>query len=179
MQRMLGKPVTANLYDSIPEPPAEHSAGAVIVRMIDGLAFRYRWSLEGLDDKSLSFRPSESSMSLEELLEHLHFLAARLYACFVEDTQLKPPEGGISAFREETLRLLKETRECVLTMTESSLANCKIKVRSTGEKVSFWYALNGPLSDALTHVGQVNAWRRLAGSPVPKANVFLGRPPSS
>jgi hypothetical protein len=40
-----------------------------------------------------------------------------------------------------------------------------------------WYLINGPLADALTHVGQINAWRRLAGNPCPKVSVFLGLPP--
>ncbi len=37
--------------------------------------------------------------------------------------------------------------------------------------------LNGPISDALTHVGQVNSFRRLSGNPVYGANVFTGTPP--
>jgi hypothetical protein len=41
----------------------------------------------------------------------------------------------------------------------------------------FWHVINGPIADALTHVGQVNSFRRLAGNPTPKANVFLGLPP--
>jgi hypothetical protein len=37
--------------------------------------------------------------------------------------------------------------------------------------------INGPLADALTHVGQINAFRRLAGNPTPKARLFTGEPP--
>jgi hypothetical protein len=37
--------------------------------------------------------------------------------------------------------------------------------------------INGPISDALTHVGQVNSFRRLSGNPVSPANVFSGEPP--
>jgi hypothetical protein len=42
-----------------------------------------------------------------------------------------------------------------------------------------WNIINGPVSDALTHVGQINSFRRLNGNPVPRANVFLGRPPAT
>ena len=43
----------------------------------------------------------------------------------------------------------------------------------------FWHMVNGPLADALTHVGQINTFRRLAGNPCPEANVFKGIPPAS
>ena len=41
----------------------------------------------------------------------------------------------------------------------------------------FWHIINGPIADALTHVGQINSFRRLVGNPTPKAQVFLGIPP--
>jgi hypothetical protein len=166
-------------YHEIPEPPSELSATAIIVRMIDGLAFRYRWSLEGLDDARLEFRPSEGSMSLRELLEHIHFLATRLCVCFVKETPPELSQSTIMEIRAETLQLLGKIRAQLLRMPDASLAECKIVARMTGAEVPFWYVINGPLADALTHVGQINAWRRLAGFPTPKANVFLGKPPAS
>ncbi len=44
--------MSSSLYDVLPEPPAQLSAAGIIVRMIDGLAFRYRWALDGLDTRS-------------------------------------------------------------------------------------------------------------------------------
>jgi hypothetical protein len=41
----------------------------------------------------------------------------------------------------------------------------------------FWHIINGPLPDALTHIGQINSFRRLAGKPVKRAQVFTGKPP--
>ncbi|MCK5671198.1 hypothetical protein KAI10_07435, partial [Candidatus Bathyarchaeota archaeon] len=40
-----------------------------------------------------------------------------------------------------------------------------------------WNLINGPLSDALTHVGQIASWRRMNGNPIPGARVFHGEPP--
>jgi hypothetical protein len=170
--------MSSTLYKMMPKPPAELSAPAVIARMIDGLAFRYRWSLEGLDNSYLGYRPSEDSRSLEDLLKHVHFLCARLHACFVEDTRLKVLKSEISEIPEETLQLLKQTRDHLLTMNDSSLVARKLNLMGAGKEYPFWFFINGPLADALTHVGQINAWRRLAGSPTPRANVFLGKPPS-
>ena len=39
--------------------------------------------------------------------------------------------------------------------------------------------LQGPFADALTHVGQINTYRRMAGNPTPGADVFRGLPPSN
>ena len=36
--------------------------------------------------------------------------------------------------------------------------------------------VNGPFSDALTFTGQINSFKRLAGSPVTGVNVFTGKP---
>ncbi|MEQ9412191.1 MAG: hypothetical protein RIF39_00100, partial [Cyclobacteriaceae bacterium] len=40
----------------------------------------------------------------------------------------------------------------------------------------FWNLLNGPISDAIWHVGQVVSFRRSSGNPInSKAEVLLGR----
>jgi len=38
-------------------------------------------------------------------------------------------------------------------------------------------AVNGPLSDWLTHIGQMLSWRRIARAPAAQADVFRGTPP--
>jgi hypothetical protein len=43
----------------------------------------------------------------------------------------------------------------------------------------FWHMINGPIADALTHVGQINSFRRLAGNPTPRAGLFTGEPPGA
>lgn len=44
-------------------------------------------------------------------------------------------------------------------------------------KQRFWPVINGPLSDVLTHIGQIATLRRIAGSPVPDSNPFEETPP--
>ena len=40
----------------------------------------------------------------------------------------------------------------------------------------FWNMINGPISDAIWHSGQVVANRRASGNPInPKVNVFIGK----
>ena len=46
-------------------------------------------------------------------------------------------------------------------------------------KKSFWPLINGPISDVLTHIGQIATMRRIAGSPVFDSNPFDGTPQSA
>ena len=55
-------------------------------------------------------------------------------------------------------------------MNDSELAEME---KNTSRKLPFWYWINGPLADALTHVGQITSWRRISGNPQLKGvNVF-------
>jgi len=57
-------------------------------------------------------------------------------------------------------------------MSDEDLNNLE---EETSRKLPFWYWINGPLSDALTHVGQINSWRIIAGNPQLKGvNLFIG-----
>jgi uncharacterized membrane protein len=64
-----------------------------------------------------------------------------------------------------------------MNMTEGELASCS--VRSRGTVTPFWNLINGPLADILTHVGQINSWRTISGSPAPRANPLRGLPPEA
>ncbi len=68
-------------------------------------------------------------------------------------------------------------RTALLAADATRLSAVTLVGRQGGEAFPVWNALNGPLADALTHVGQIAAWRRLAQRPVPRADVFRGRPP--
>jgi hypothetical protein len=62
-------------------------------------------------------------------------------------------------------------------MNERQLKKCKI-IFDRGGKISdypLWNLLNGPLADAINHVGQIVSFRRSAGNPIPAGvNVFRG-----
>jgi hypothetical protein len=67
--------------------------------------------------------------------------------------------------------IIHDLRERMLTMSDDELNTLQILVKP------FWHLINGPFSDALTHTGQINSFRRLAGNPIAGANVFKGVPP--
>jgi hypothetical protein len=42
-------------YHSTPDPPEELNASSVLIRVVDGLGFSYRWATEGLRDEEYVF----------------------------------------------------------------------------------------------------------------------------
>ena len=73
--------------------------------------------------------------------------------------------------REATLDLIARLEEAFSEMEQEELAAIQVL------KEPFWPVLNGPLSDVLTHIGQIAMMRRMAGSPVALSNPFEGTPP--
>ena len=61
-------------YYEIPASPEDFNEYSVAARMVDGLGFRYFWATEGLTDEDLDFRPSESSRTARETLDHIYGL---------------------------------------------------------------------------------------------------------
>jgi hypothetical protein len=156
-------------YHRIPPYPDDVSGATVLVRLLDGLGFRFRWSTEGLSDDNYDFRPAPDCMSIEELVRHIWGLVNWVNQTMGLDGFRK--EDDISLARGSVLEMTHALRNILSAMSDNDLEEKKINGRP------FWHIINGPISDALTHVGQINSFRRLAGNPTPKANVFVGSPP--
>lgn len=161
-------------YRSIPDPPEEVTATLVLARLVDGLGFRYRWATEGLRGEDYEYRPSPDSMSVRELLGHIHGLVSWVLQCLDGEMQSAPGAPTLQEIRGLTLEKVEMIRNLLVGMSPEELVSRRIRTR--GGEYPFWNMVNGPLSDALTHVGQINSWRRLNGNPVPGHNVFLGEP---
>lgn len=159
-------------YHSLPESPKALSTQNTIARLVDGLGFRYRWATEGLLEENLSYRPSPDSMNLAELMHHVYDLAYKSDKKFAgargHDDSLK----SLTDLRRLSLAHFAELSIRLKAMDDEAFKNL---VQSDTEKYTFWYWLNGPIADALTHVGQIVSWRRILGNPQPKGvNVFTG-----
>lgn len=179
-------------YTDIPEPPPPMSAGGVLARMIDGLGFRFRWATEGLTNEQFEFRAGEGISSIRETLGHILFLAERvnrtlggampegalLITKVDGSSETAPPPADPQELRRLILGHLRSARERAAVLSTEALGAIPMEIMP-GRVFPIWNMINGPLSDALTHVGQINTWRRMAGSPTPKANVLLGRAPKS
>ena len=159
------------LFHRIPPYPDAVSGTTTLVRLLDGLGFRFRWSTEGLSDEDYGFRPAPDCMSIEELVRHVWGLVN--WVCLSVGLDGFERGNDIAITRGRVLEMTQALRDALSSMSDEDLKNIAIRGRP------FWHVINGPISDALTHVGQINSFRRLAGNPTPKTNVFTGTPPGN
>jgi hypothetical protein len=156
-------------YYKIPDYPKRLSSTTVLVRMLDGLGFRFYWATEGLRPEDYAFRPAPDTMSVEELVIHVWSLMNWVSSSALKKPYKKPKDGATA--REQALTIIHDLRKTLLETSDEELQ----KLSLLGKP--FWHLINGPFSDALTHTGQINSFRRLAGNPCASANVFKGEPP--
>ena len=168
-------------YHQIPDYPEEYNAETVVARMVDGLGFRYYWATEGLRDIDLDFKPSDKARTSKETLQHIYELTKIL----VNTTEHKPtlfPEHEknltYTQLREKTLLNIQNASQQLKSEANSKLSELDMVFQSGERKTEFpfWNLINGPISDAIWHVGQVVTFRRSSGNPInSKAEVLLGR----
>jgi len=166
-----------NLYfKQITEPPTKIAATTSIARLVDGLGFRYFWATEGLSEKEYYFSPGNGSMTITELNLHIYDLAFVAYKTFGGNPiYIKEKLTSFELTREAILNLYEQLRNLLLSLAATDLEACSFYAKKYEQEFPFWYMLNGPIADALTHVGQLTSWRRLAGNPqTAGVNVFLG-----
>ena len=166
-------------YD-ITEIPNEINSTNIIIRMIEGLGFRYHWATENITEKDLKYRPSKDAMSNYETIEHIYDLSNTIYNSSKSLPKIKSKKKTSLDFislRKETLNNLKLTCEVFKSFNDEDLKNVKIIFQGNSGNYEFpiWNLINGPISDAIYHTGQLVSFRRTSGNPIPKGvNVFLG-----
>ena len=167
-------------YYEIPEYPESFTAETVVARMIDGLGFRYYWATEGLRAEDLAYRPGENTRTSEETIDHILGLTNMILNSVKQQPNgaggTEPP-ATFEAKRRRTLENL-ETASNILKNGGGTLADYPIVFERGGQRseMPFWNQINGPIADALWHVGQVVSFRRASGNPFnSKVNVFQGR----
>ena len=165
-------------FRSLPPGPETVTGSAVLVRLVEGIGFRFAWATEGLREPDLSYRPTPETMSIAELAAHVLGLVtwvAIAAGALPADTKLTTPPPPFASIRQRVLEVLSLLRARLSDMSDAEIG--AITISSRAGPVPWPHVVNGPLSDALTHIGQINVLRRASGNPVPAANVFLGRPP--
>jgi hypothetical protein len=156
-----------NRFQAIEAYPDRQDAVGVVLRLIDGLGYRFYWATEGLAPGDYAYSPGAGCQSIGALIGHVWGLVNWIHGTVVgEGATWRPPDPAEQ--RLHVLALLAATRDRVAALDEAALFALQI------DGHPFWHVLNGPLSDALTHVGQIASFRRLHGNPVPRHNVFLG-----
>ncbi|MDB2457218.1 hypothetical protein N9W60_05045 [Flavobacteriaceae bacterium] len=168
-------------FESIPEASDSYDSGNIIVRMIEGLGYRYYWATKGLTTTDLDYKPSSSGSSTQETLQHIHGLVEVILNVSVNKVSFRPIENqpkGLIELRSETLNSLKQATLNFKNKTPEQLSELNVIFERGGKQSHFplWNLINGPLSDAIYHTGQVVSFRRSAGNPIQKGvNVFMGK----
>jgi hypothetical protein len=167
-------------FASIPSAPERYTAENVAARMVDGLGFRYYWASEGLRTVDLAFETNDEARSTRETLNHIYDLTtiikfSAVQLDYIPDTLTS--KYSFEELRTKTLDNLK-IASSAFKKSDANVANNKIvftRPDGSKRKLDFWYLINGPISDALWHVGQVVSFRRSSGNPFPKGvNVLMG-----
>lgn len=168
-------------YSELPDTPENYTSVNVAARMIDGLGFRYYWATEGLRNEDLDYRPTPEARSTEETLKHIYDLSVAILNTANKtpiDLNAEKPELTYDEVRSKTLDNLKLASELLKTGDSESLDEYPVQFKKDGEitEKPFWFIINGMLSDALTHTGQIVSFRRTSGNPVPKKiSYFSGK----
>jgi hypothetical protein len=168
-------------FKNIPPSPVDFLGGNIISKTIQGLGFRYYWATEGLRSEDLSYRPSDGASSLYETLEHIYGLCEVIHNSALNIASRRPLKDvpqDFNILRQETLKLIESASKSFDDKNQKELQKLRVIFDRGGKHSEFplWNLINGPLSDALYHTGQVVSFRRTSGNPIPKGvNVFLGK----
>ena len=168
-------------YHQIPEAPTTFESGNVLSRIIDGLGYRYYWATEGLTEEDLNFIPKGDTRSAFGTLEHILALSNGVLKTVKKEPIVRSENKETYTFEEmraQTLKNLKEASDSVRGKDENELAEMQIVFQRGENKSTFplWNLLNGQLTDAIYHTGQIVSYRRSSGNPInPEVNVFKGK----
>ncbi|MFT6881416.1 MAG: hypothetical protein ACI83W_000957 [Marinoscillum sp.] len=163
-------------FRQIPDDPATYTAETVVARMVEGLAFRYYWATEGLKPEDLSYQPSEGARTSRETLEHIHGLTQVVFNCVNSKAHIavEVTTWDFEKLRAETLNNLLVASQA-LRSGNLKLEDLPIRFEGRDSEYPFWNQINGPIEDAVWHVGQVVSFRRASGNPFnSKVSVFNG-----
>lgn len=168
-------------YHQIPDYPETVTAGTSIARILDGLGYRYYWATKDLTEKDLNYEPGNEGRPAKDVLAHLLGLTDMIANAAQQLPNIRPrPELELTweTQRIMTLNNIKKASDIFKASSDEEVAEMKI-IFQRGEKqntVPVWNLLNGPIDDAITHVGQITSYRRSAGNPInPFVNVFMGK----
>lgn len=112
--------------------------------------------LRGAPDSFASFEAGQGTRTPLALVRHMNDVLNHARSFFGGPPRLGPP----LSFEREIARFFE-----ILSELGGHLDGDTPLGRSTPERL-----LQGPLSDAMTHVGQLSMLRRLAGMPIPPEN---------
>jgi len=166
-------------YHEIPEYPTEYNEYTVAARFVDGLGFRYYWATEGLHEEDLAYRPADDVRTIGETMQHIYGLSRTIVnSVLSKENSASEQDLSFEELRRRTLENIRMASELLMKGQTEDMEGYKIIFRNGDDTTEFpfWNMLNGPIEDAVYHTGQIVAFRRAAGNPIPPGvRVLLGK----
>ena len=157
--------------------PENYTAQGIVHRLISGLGYRFYWASAELRPEDLNYRPSKDSRSTSEIMEHIYNLSATI-AATLERSSVESDHGQMTyqELRVGTLNHLQIAVSALDSVSDLSELSIKIVRPTQTYEFPFWHLINGQISDAIWHTGQVVMNRRASGNPIKSGvNVFTGQ----
>jgi len=132
----------------------------LLQHFLAALAYRTQKALRGAPDSFAGFRIGPTSRTPKELVWHMTGVIGYARTMF-HGGRFVPPE--VPTFADEVKRF-----HDTLAALSADFADESLSAQITDKQF-----LQGPLSDAMTHAGQLAMLRRLNGSPVPSENFIF------
>jgi len=123
-----------------------------LIQIINIILYRLEKCIVGVDENYYDFTLGKESRSAEEILSHL--VDVSNYGLGILKVKRSSEESS------SNLSKVRENFELMKSFLHKTATNDDISKR----------LINGPLSDTLTHVGQLAFLRRLYGSPIAHEN---------
>lgn len=166
-------------YYQVPDYPEAYNEFTVVARLVDGLGFRYFWATEGLTENDLDYKLANDVRTIRETLEHIYGLSGTIVNAPQNKANV-PSDGklSIAELRRRTLENIQLASELLKQGKPGDMDGYKVIFGGgdNSREFPFWNMLNGPIADAIYHTGQVVAFRRAAGNPIPPGiSMFTGK----
>ena len=129
----------------------------LLQHFLAALAYRTQKALRDAPAWYADFRPSPTARTPHELVQHMTSVIGYARTMFHGGTYTPP---WLPSFDDQVTHFHE-----ILRSLSGDFANASLAASITDEQF-----LHGPLSDAMTHAGQLAYIRRLAGSPVAPEN---------
>lgn len=124
------------------------------------LAYRTRKALHGAPDGFADFEAGSGVRTPHSLVNHMTNLLWLTVAAL--RGHQRAPLSELEDFRGEVRRFSEAASELTGVLSEAEFNTPELDER----------LLQGPISDAITHAGQLALLRRLAGAPIPAEDFF-------
>ncbi|HEY2866143.1 MAG TPA: hypothetical protein VGJ02_03560 [Pyrinomonadaceae bacterium] len=132
----------------------------MLLHFLAALAYRTQKALRGAPAEFGSFRPIDGLRTPSELVRHMTSVLGYAQTFFIGGSYWADPRPTMADEIDRFHQTLEDLGQCIRT----DLHKCELSPEQL---------LHGPLSDAMTHAGQLAMLRRMAGIPVAPENFIF------